>query len=106
MNVFQRTPPTKAIREMFASWVLDGKTRATNSIPAGPSGSLDKIQAAFVVGPQSGHLHQHQFGAYDLFENAGTAKDKRWMILSEAEYSLPCYHWQLEALAFFDHLLY
>ena len=28
------------------------------------------------------------------------------MIIGEAEYELPCYHWQLEALAFFDHLLY
>ncbi|MCU1322998.1 MAG: Acyl esterase [Acidobacteriaceae bacterium] len=106
MKSFQRKAPTRAMREMFASWVLDGKTRATNSIPAGPSGSLDKIQVPFVVVQNPGHFNLHQFGAYDLFENAGTAKDKRWMILSEAEYSLPCYHWQLEALAFFDHLLY
>ncbi len=28
------------------------------------------------------------------------------MILGPAEYELPCYHWQLEALAFFDHILY
>jgi predicted acyl esterase len=94
------------MRELFASWVLDGKTRATNSIPAGPSGSLDKITVPFVVVQNPGHFNLHQFGAYDLFQNAGTPKDKKWMIIGEAEYELPCYHWQLEALAFFDHLLY
>jgi hypothetical protein len=44
--------------------------------------------------------------ADDLFENAGTPKDKQWMIIGPAEYELPCCHWQLEALAFFDQLLY
>jgi predicted acyl esterase len=60
----------------------------------------------FVVVQNPGHFNLHQFGAYDLFENAGTPKDKKWMIIGPAEYELPCYHWQLEALAFFDHLLY
>ncbi|MGA7313545.1 MAG: CocE/NonD family hydrolase [Silvibacterium sp.] len=106
MRSFQRKKPTMAMRELFASWVLDGKTRHTNSIPAGPSGSLDKITVPFVVVQNPGHFNLHQFGAYDLFENAGTPKDKKWMIIGPAEYELPCYHWQLEALAFFDHLLY
>ncbi len=106
MKSFQRKMPSKKIRELFASWVLDGKTRQTNSIPAGPSGSLDKISVPFVVVQNPGHFNLHQFGAYDLFENAGTPKDKKWMIIGPAEYELPCYHWQLEALAFFDHLLY
>jgi putative CocE/NonD family hydrolase len=106
MTSFQRKKPSTAMRELFASWVLDGKTRATNSIPAGPSGSLDKITVPFVVVQNPGHFNLHQFGAYDLFQNAGTPKDKKWMIIGEAEYELPCYHWQLEALAFFDHLLY
>jgi uncharacterized protein len=106
MKSFQRKKPSKEMRELFASWVLDGKTRQTNSIPAGPSGSLDKIQVPFVVVQNPGHFNLHQFGAYDLFENAGTPKDKKWMIIGPAEYELPCYHWQFEALAFFDHLLY
>lgn len=106
MKSFQRKKPSKEMRELFASWVLDGKTRKTNSIPAGPSGSLDRIQVPFVVVQNPGHFNLHQFGAYDLFQNAGTPKDKKWMIIGPAEYELPCYHWQLEALAFFDHLLY
>jgi putative CocE/NonD family hydrolase len=106
MKGFQRKTPSRKIRELFASWVFDGKTRQTNSIPAGPSGSLDNITVPFVVVQNPGHFNLHQFGAYDLFENAGTPKDKKWMIIGPAEYELPCYHWQLEALAFFDHLLY
>jgi len=54
----------------------------------------------------AGYLNLHQFGAYDLFENAGTPRDRRWLIISPADYALPAYHWQLEALAFFDHLLH
>jgi uncharacterized protein len=106
MKSFQRKTPSRKIRELFASWLLDGKTRQTNSIPAGVSGSLDNIHVPFVVVQNPGHFNLHQFGAYDLFENAGTPKDKKWMIIGPAEYELPCYHWQLEALAFYDHLLY
>jgi uncharacterized protein len=106
MKSFQRKTPSSEMRELFATWVLDGKTRQTNSIPTGPSGSLDKITVPFVVVQNPGHFNLHQFGAYDLFENAGTSKDRKWMIIGPAEYELPCYHWQLEALAFFDHLLY
>jgi uncharacterized protein len=106
MKSFQHKTPSKEIRELFATWVLDGKTRQTNSIPGGPSGSLDRIRVPFVVVQNPGHFNLHQFGAYDLFENAGTPRDKKWMIIGPSEYELPCYHWQLEALAFFDHLLY
>jgi uncharacterized protein len=105
MKGFQRNVPSKAMRELFADLVLDGKTRATNRMPAGPSGSLDKITVPFVVVQNPGHLNLHQFGAYDLFENAGTPKDRKWLVIGPAEYELPCYHWQLEALAFFDHIL-
>src|SRR5690606_36917530 len=45
-------------------------------------------------------------GAYDLFENAGTPVDRKWLIIGPANYELPCYHWQREALAFFDHILF
>jgi putative CocE/NonD family hydrolase len=106
MKAFQKNKPTPAMRDFFARTVLDGKTRATTPMPPGPSGSLDKIKVPFVVVQNPGHFNLHQFGAYDLFENAGTPGDRKWLILSEAQYELPCYHWQLEALAFFDHLLY
>jgi uncharacterized protein len=105
MKAFQKNTPTLAMRHFFARTVLDGKTRATTPMPLGPSGSLDKIKVPFVVVQNPGHLNLHQFGAYDLFENAGTPADRKWLILSEAQYELPCYHWQLEALAFYDYLL-
>ncbi len=106
MKRFQRMTPAPETRKLFAALMLDGKTRATSPLPAGPSGALDDIEVPFVVVQNPGYLNLHQFGAYDLFENAGTAKDNRWLIIGPASYDLPVYLWQLEALAFFDHLAY
>ena len=50
-----------------------------------------------------GAMNLHQFGAYDLFQNAGTPADRKWLIMTPPEYALPVYRGQLEALAFFDH---
>ncbi|QFR33792.1 CocE/NonD family hydrolase [Ancylobacter sp. TS-1] len=106
MKAFQRQVPTRQTRERFAGLMLDGKTRATSVLPAGPSGALGDIEVPFVVVQNAGYLNLHQFGAYDLFENAGTPRDQRWLIIGPAAYDLPVYAWQLEALAFFDHLVY
>jgi uncharacterized protein len=104
-NGFMKKPPTRAYKKLFAQVVIDGKTRETNPMPPGPYQEMDKIQAPFVVVQNPGHLNLHQFGAYDLFENAATPQDRKWLIIGPAEYDLPCIHWQLEALAFFDHIL-
>ncbi|OYX75588.1 MAG: acyl esterase [Rhizobiales bacterium 32-66-11] len=106
MKAFQRMTPSRQTRELFAALMLDGKTRATSILPVGPSGALGDIEVPFVVVQNAGYLNLHQFGAYDLFENAGTPKDQRWLIIGPAAYELPVYAWQLEALAFFDHLVY
>lgn len=106
MKGFERLEPARQTREIFAALMLDGKTRATSALPTGPSGGLDAIEAPFVVVQNAGYLNLHQFGAYDLFENAATPTDRKWLIIGPAEYELPVYHWQLEALAFFDHLVY
>jgi putative CocE/NonD family hydrolase len=106
MKSFQKQVPARLTRELFAELILDGKTRATASMPQGPSGALSDIKIPFVVVQNPGYLNLHQFGAYDLFENAGTPRDQRWLIIGPASFVLPVYHWQLEALAFFDHLLY
>ena len=105
MKGFQRQVPTRQARELFAELVLDGKTRASFPMPQGPSGALADIAVPFVVVQNPGYLNLHQFGAYDLFQNAGTPHGKRWLIIGPASFDLPVYHWQLEALAFFDHLL-
>ena len=103
---FKTESPVKPMRALFASWVLDGKTRQTNSVPSGPSGTLDGITVPFVVVQNAGYFNLHQFGAYDLFENAGTPTNRKWLIVGPAEYELPVYAWQREALAFFDHVLF
>jgi uncharacterized protein len=103
---FMNTAPTRAYRELFANLVIDGKTRETNAMPAGPYEQMDMIQVPFVVVQNPGHLNLHQFGSYDLFENAATPNDRKWLIIGPAEYDLPCMHWQLEALAFFDHIIF
>jgi putative CocE/NonD family hydrolase len=105
-NGFIKKPPTRAYKELFANLVIDGKTRETNDMPSGPYQAMDQIQAPFVVVQNPGHLNLHQFGAYDLFENAATPDGRKWLIIGPAEYDLPCMHWQLEALAFFDHILH
>ena len=102
---FMSKTPVKPAREWYANWMLDGKTRETSSMPEGPYAELDKIDVPFVVVQNLGYLNLHQFGCYDLFENAATPPDRKWMILAPPHYDLPVYDWQLEALAFFDHVL-
>jgi putative CocE/NonD family hydrolase len=104
MDAFKKKAPSLKYRELLASWLYDGKTRATNTVPDGPRGSLDRIQVPFVVVNDVGSFNLHQYGAYEILEKAGTPVDKQWLILTPPEYALPVYRWQLEALAFFDHI--
>jgi uncharacterized protein len=106
MNGFKHLTPDIRYRKLLAQWLFDGKSRATHTMPPGPYAELDKIQIPFVVVEDMGTLNIHQFGAYDLMEHAGTAPDRRWLIMTPPEYELPVYRWQLEALAFFDHILH
>jgi uncharacterized protein len=106
MKGFERQKPARQTRELFAALMLDGKTRATCPLPGGPSGALDSIDAPFVVVQNPGYFNLHQFGSYDLFENAGVAADRKWLIIGPPTFEMPAYHWQLEALAFFDHIVY
>jgi uncharacterized protein len=103
---FKKKVPARKYRRLFADWVFDGKNRTANSIPEGPRGQLKQITAPFVVVEDMGAFNLHQFGAYDLMENAGTPADRKWLIMTAPEYALPVYRWQLEALAFFDHIIY
>jgi uncharacterized protein len=106
MKGFQKKAPTKEMREFWASIVLDGKTRATSTMAEGPSSTLHEINVPFVVVQNPGHFNLHQFGGYELFRKSSTPTDRKWLIVSAPDYELPCYHWQLEALAFFDHILF
>lgn len=101
-----RSTPILPVRRWYVNWLIDGKTRETSSIPPGPYAELDKIEVPFVVVQNLGYFNLHQFGCYDLFENAGTPADRKWMILAPPHYELPVYSWQLEAIAFFDHVLH
>jgi len=106
MNAFKKHVPARKYREMFAEWIFDGKTRAENSIPEVPHAQLKQIEVPFVVVEDMGAFNLHQFGAYDLMQNAGTPPNRKWLIMTPPEYALPVYRWQLEALAFFDHVVY
>ena len=94
---FMRATPVKPVREWYVNWMIDGKTRATTAMPPGPYAELGKIEVPFVVVQNLGNFSLHQFGAYDLFENAGTPAGAKWLILGQAEMKLPVYAWQLEA---------
>jgi len=87
----------------YRQLLFDSLTRNEHPETLGPSGQLDRIRVPFVaIQPQS-MWNLHQFGSYDLFQNAGS--QQRWLIIGAAEYELPVYSYQLEALAFFDHLV-
>ena len=103
---FKAKTPAREYRALLSSWLYDGKTRATHTIPSGPRGRLEKIKVPFVVVNDAGAFNLHQFGAYEIFEHAGTPDDKRWLIMAPPEYALPVHRWQLEALAFYDHIVY
>lgn len=105
MDGFMRQTPTRAVREMWLNWMVDGKTRETCSMPPGPHQDLHKIETPFVVVQNLAMFNVHQFGGYELFQKAATPDDRKRLIISEPEYRLPVYSWQLEALAFFDHVL-
>ncbi len=85
--------------------LFDSNRREDTQIASGPFKHLHKINVPFVVVQNLGDISLHQYGCYDLFEHASTAPDKKWLIIGPAEYELPVYSWQLEALAFFDHIL-
>src|ERR1039457_641640 len=105
-NEFKKGVPARKYRQLFAEWIFDGKTRATNSIPEGPWRQLKQITVPFVVVENMGALNLHQFSAYDLMQNAGTPADRKWLIPAPPEYALPVYSWELEALEFFDHIVH
>ncbi|QNK02213.1 CocE/NonD family hydrolase [Dyella telluris] len=102
---FTTKTPTLEARRVFANFLIDGKTRASNRMPAGPYASLDRIDVPFVVVQNEAMWNLHQFGSYDLWQHASTPPDRKWLIIGEASYQLPAYEWQQEALAFFDHVL-
>ncbi|QLZ69924.1 Putative serine esterase [Legionella sp. PC1000] len=85
--------------------MVDSNLREETQIAQGPFRKLNQINVPFVTVQNLGNIALHQFGCYDLFEHAGTPPNKKWMILGPAEYELPVYSWQLEALAFFDHIV-
>ena len=105
MDRQMRQAPSAAVREMWVNWMLDAKSRETCTLPAGPHMELHRIQIPFVVVQNLGAFNLHQFGGYELFQKAATPDDRKRLILAEPTYDLPVYAWQLEALAFFDHVL-
>lgn len=102
---FQRERPSREMRAWFARSIAETKSRATMTMSPGVFRELDRIKTPFVVVQNQGQWNLHQFGAFDLFERAGTDPDDRYLIISEREYELPVLSWQLEALAFFDHVV-
>ncbi|VTU41489.1 Cocaine esterase (plasmid) [Variovorax sp. PBS-H4] len=102
---FMAATPTEPILRSYVDWIFDAKTPDHPGLPTGSSGRLDQIDIPFTVVQNLGYLNLHQFGTYDLWENASTPADRKWMILGPAEYDLPVFSWQKEALAFFDHIL-
>lgn len=105
MDALMRRTPTPAVREMWVNWMIDGKRREDCTMPPGAHMDLHRIQVPFVVVQDLAMFNLHQFGGYELFQKAATLDARKRLILAEPGYELPVYAWQLEALAFFDHVL-
>jgi len=105
MDRLMRAAPTRAVRQMWVDCVVDGKTRETCPTSPGPHFELHRIELPFVVVQNPAMFNLHQFGGYELFRKAATPDDRKRLIVSQPSYELPVYSWQLEALAFFDHVL-
>jgi uncharacterized protein len=102
---FLENTPTPGMAELYAEWMFDGKTREESTAQEVTRAGLAAIDVPFVTVQNLGYFNLHQFGSYDLFEHAGTPGADKWLILGPPVYDLPVYEWQLEALAFFDHVL-
>ena len=94
----------EALRYVTAA-LADDDEGLPQPLGGGAYRDLPNIEIPFVVAQNRGMISLHQFGAYDLFEHAGTPRHQRHLIIGPGEYVLPVYSWQLEALAFFDHVL-
>lgn len=100
---FKRNRPQERELTGYRQLLFDTMTRSDCAGWEGPSEQLAAIEVPFVVVQPQSEWNLHQFGAYDLFERASSAR--RYLIVGEAEYELPVYAYQLEALAFFDHVV-
>ena len=90
MDSFAGGTPIREVREWYVNWLFDAKSRASSVLPSGPYAELAEITIPFVMVQNLGYFNLHQFGCYDLFENASTPVDRKWMILGPAEYELLC----------------
>lgn len=89
----------------YLAMLTDSYDSTTPPLSDGPWRELPQIQVPFVVVQNTGLIALHQFGAYDLFARAGTPAAKKRLIVGPPEYELPVLSWQIEALAFFDHVV-
>lgn len=93
------------VMRWYVALLANNPEGVTPPLPEGYSAELGRIDVPFVVVQNRGLIALHQFGAYDLFEHAGTSRNRKWLIIGPAEYELPVLSWQLEALAFFDYVI-
>jgi putative CocE/NonD family hydrolase len=105
MQGFKTHQPIPRALENLVAFFTDNDNDPANRTDEGSFRRLSQIEIPFVVAQNRGNISLHQFGSYDLFERSATPAHRKWMIIGPAEYELPAYAWQLEALAFFDHVV-
>jgi len=105
MAAFKRRKVAEHVLPWYLAMLTDSYDSTTPPLWDGPWRDLQQIEVPFVVVQNPGLIALHQFGAYDLFAHAGTPASHKRLIVGPAEYELPVLSWQLEALAFFDHVV-
>ena len=102
---FLHQKPARPCASSSPTMISETKTRETFKFVEGASHVLGEIQTPFVVVQNQAQWNIHQFGSFDLFERAGTPAGKSGSSSPSASTSCRCCRWQLEALAFFDHVV-
>jgi hypothetical protein len=105
MSGFKRREVAEHVLPWYLAMLTDSYGSTTPPLWDGPWRELPQVEVPFVVVQNPGLIALHQFGAYDLFARAGTPITQKRLIVGPPEYELPVLSWQLEALAFFDHVV-
>lgn len=105
MQGFKKNQPIDRALENLVAFFTDTDNDPANRTSEGAFRRLSQIEIPFVVAQNRGNISLHQFGSYDLFERSATPRGRKWLIIGPAEYELPAFAWQLEALAFFDPIV-
>ena len=105
MQGFHKRTPARLEREWFVNW-RSRNTRSEAAFGQGPFRELGNIEIPFVVVQNLGYQPpSNRLLRISSKKNVSTPANRKWIILERLHDELPIFALQLEALAFFDHIV-